>query len=116
MPKETPLQTVKRLYGSKDKLIDSVVDAAKGAGDDVSDLKERLMTASNRKLLRLAAVSQTIKERYGGRDKLIGKLSETVGKAKDSDYVEKLRGLSSARLLDLMGAAERRAKKASARG
>ena len=112
MPKESPLETVKRLYGDRDKLIDDVVAAAKSAGEDASELKDRLVAVSNKKLIRLAAVSKEIKDRYGGREKLVGALGQALGKAKDNDYVEKLRTFSSARLLDMMRTAEKRAKNA----
>lgn len=113
MAKETPLQAVKRLYGSKDKLIESVVGVAKQAGEDAAEVKERLVSASNKKLLRLAEVSKQIKDDYGSKDKLADALAKALGRAKDSDYVTKLKGLSATRLLDMMKAAGRRARKAS---
>lgn len=114
MAKETPLQAMKRLYGNKEKLIDSVVEVAKGAGEDVAEVKDRLVSVSNKKLLKLATVGKSIKDKYGSRDKLVASLSSSLGKAKDKDYVEKLKGLSSARLLDMMKAAERRIRRQSA--
>jgi hypothetical protein len=112
MAKETPLQAVKRLYGSKEKLIDQVVDLARDADEDAGEVKERLATVSNKKLLRMADVGKRVKDKYGNRDKLVDALGESLGKAKDSDYLASLRTLSSARLLDLMRAAERRARAA----
>jgi len=109
MTKETPLQAVKRLYGNKDKLIESVIDVAKDAGEEVSEVKERLVSVSNKKLLRLAEVSKQLKEQYGGsKDKLADALAATLGRAKDSDYVAKLRTLSAPRLIGLMRAASKR--------
>ncbi len=114
MAKETPLQAVKRLYGNKEKLIDSVVDVARGASEEAAEVKDRLVSVSNRKLLKLASVGKSIKDKYGTRDKLVASLSGSLGKAKDKDYVEKLKGMSSARLLDMMKAAERKIRKQSA--
>jgi len=111
MPKETPLQAVKRLYGTKEKLVDGLVDAAKGAGEEAAEVKQRLLSASNSKLLRLAKVTKSIKDQYGGRDKLVGSVAGALGKAKDNDYVTKLGSFSSGRLLDMVRAAERRVKK-----
>jgi hypothetical protein len=111
MAKETPLQAVKRLYQSKDKLIDKVVDVAREAGEEASEVKERLATASNKKLLRLAEVGKTVKDQYGSKDKLADALGKALGKAKDKDYVARLRSFSSARLLDMMRSAGRRAKR-----
>jgi len=114
MAKETPVQAVKRLYGSKEKLIEQVAEVARSAGEEAGEVKERLITVSNQKLLRLAEVGKVIKDRYGSRDKLVSSLSQALGKAKDKDYVEKLRSLSPGRLLDMMKSAERKARQKSA--
>jgi hypothetical protein len=111
MAKETPLQAVKRLYGSKEKLIDSVVEFARGAGEDAAEVKERLVSVSNQKLLRIAEVGNAIKTKYGSRDKLVDSLSGVLGVSKDKDQVEKLRSHSSARLLDMIKSAERRVRR-----
>jgi negative regulator of replication initiation len=111
MAKESPIQTVKRVYGSKDKLIDSVASSLKAVGDDASDAKERLRAVSNSKLLKLAAVTTAVKEKYGNRDKLVSALATTLGRAKDSDYVTKLKTLSTTQLFDLSKTAGRRSKK-----
>jgi hypothetical protein len=108
MAKETPLQAVKRQYGGKDKLIDAVVDDAKYDDEDAGEARERLKSVSNSKLLRLARVSAIVREKFGSRDKLIEGLSATLGRARDNDYINKLRTLSSARLLDVMKSAQRR--------
>jgi hypothetical protein len=111
MAKETPLQAVKRLYQSKDKLIDKVVDVARGADEDIAEVKERLATVSNKKLLRLAEVGNAVKEKYGSKDKLVAALTQAVGKAKDADYAARLGRYSTTRLLDMMQAAERRVRR-----
>jgi hypothetical protein len=108
MAKETPVQAMKRLYGSKEKLIEQVVDVAKSAGEEASEVKDRLVAVSNQKLLRLAEVGKVIKDKYGSRDKLVVSLSSALGKAKDKDYVEKLKGYSPSRLLDMMKTVERK--------
>jgi len=113
MAKETPLQTVKRLYGSKEKLVDGLVDVAKSAGEEAAEVKSRLLAVSNKKLLRMAEVSKQVKDRYGDRDKMVDALVSTIGRAKDNDYVAKLRTLSTGRLFDMVSAAERRVKRAS---
>jgi hypothetical protein len=114
MAKETPLQAVKRLYGSKDKLIDKLVDVARDGDEDEGEVKERLGTVSNKKLLRLADVSKLVKDKYGTRDKLVDTLTKSLGKAKDADYGVRLRTISTARLLDLARAADRRTKRSTA--
>jgi hypothetical protein len=111
MANETPLQAVKRLYQSKEKLIDKVVDVAREADEEVAEVKERLATVSNKKLLRLAEVGKSIKEKYGSKDKLVAAVSQAVGKAKDKDYVARLKQYSSSRLLDMARGAERRVRR-----
>lgn len=106
--KETPLQTMKRRFGSKEKLVDSLVDAVKEAGEEAAEVKDRLLKASNKKLLRLAEVSSTVKDKYGSKDKLAEALGTAMGRARDNDYVNKLRTYSQAKLLDMMRAAQRR--------
>jgi hypothetical protein len=106
MAKETPLQAVKRLYGSKDKLIDKLVEVARGPDEDAGEVKERLATVSNQKLLRMAEVGKRVKDKYGSRDKLVDSLCKSLGKSKDKDYQASLSNLSTARLLDLMRAAD----------
>ena len=110
MPKETPLQTMKRLYDSKDKLVETVAKALKTSDEDLSAVKERLKTASNRKLLRLAEITSAVGDKYGGVDKLVDQLASGLGRAKDSDYVAKLRTKSQGSLLDMMRVVERRAR------
>jgi len=111
MAKETPLQAVKRLYGGKEKLIEKLVDAARGTDEDAGEVKERLATVSNKKLLRMAEVSALIKDKYGSRDKLVDAVGKSLGKAKDADHAARLRTISSARLLDIARAADRRARR-----
>jgi hypothetical protein len=112
MTKETPLQAVKRRFGSKETLVDSIADAVRGASEDAAQAKERLKTLSNKKLLRLAEITQSVKDNYGGsKDKLVDALSQSLGRAKDNDYVTKLRTFSTARLLDMKRAADRRGRR-----
>jgi hypothetical protein len=108
---ETPLAAVKRLYGSKDKLVGSIVGVLRAGDEDEGDLKQRLLSASNQKLLRLADVAKTVSDKYGSKEKLAETLAATVGKAKDSDYITKLKSLSAPRLLDMMTAASKKAPK-----
>ena len=115
MAKETPLQAMKRLYQSKEKLIDKVIDVAREADEEKDAVVERLSSVSNKKLLRLAEVGKVVKDKYGGsKDKLVAAVCQAVGKAKDKDYVARLSSYSAARLLDLVQSAERRTRRAAA--
>ena len=109
--KETPLATVKRLYGNKDKLIETVSKALSDLGEQSEGMRERLRSASNKKLLRLAEATKEVKEKYGSKDKLIAALTSAMNKAKDNDFVNRLSDMSLTRLLDLMRTAEAQAKK-----
>ncbi len=114
--KETPLQTVKRVYGGKDKLVEAVVKALKSVGEEVEgDDTEDLQAASNKKLLRLHTIATAIAERYGDKDKLIDALATAEGKSKDEPFKDSLNGLSLGRLLDQVTSAERRARRKSSR-
>ncbi len=110
--KESPLAAVKRLYESKEKLVDSLAaDLAKESDDESKgELKQRLLSVSNKKLLRLAEALQTVKSKYNDRDGLVRAVS---GDTKDQDYVNKLHTYSLQRLLDMAQAAEKRAKRKS---
>jgi len=109
--KETPLQTVKRVYGGKDKLVEAVVKALKAVGAEVEGEDEQdLAAASNTKLLRLHSIATTINERYGDKDKLIAALADLEGKSKDSPFAESRGGHGLGRLLDQVTAAEHRAR------
>jgi hypothetical protein len=115
MTKKSPLQQTKDEFGSKEKLVDKLVSllgsVSKG-DEDKDNLKSRLLAASNKKLLRLLDVAGTIKEKYGSVDKLADATAKALGRAKDAPYVAKLKTFAPARLLDLLRAAEKRAKAA----
>jgi hypothetical protein len=114
--KETPIAALKRLHGTKEKLVSTLVGmlGEQGEGEDAESLKTRLLTASNKQLLHLADVVAEVKKRYGSRDKLIAAIGTAVGQAKDKDYLGKLGSFSLPKLLDLAKAAERRVKRAKA--
>ncbi len=99
--KKTPLQQVKDEHGGKDKLVDKVLGVIERGEDDATELKARLLKASNKKLLRMMAVGSAIKEKYGSAEKLAGAVAEKLGKAKDKDFMNRLGAYSPAKLLDL---------------
>jgi hypothetical protein len=52
----TPLQTVKEKFGSKEQLVSQLVSKLEAQeGESKDEFKARLLTVSNRKLLRLHA-------------------------------------------------------------
>jgi hypothetical protein len=104
---------MKRLYGSKDKLVDAVVDFARDDGEDKAQATERLKVLSNRKLLRIAATAERVKE-IGGRDELAKAVATAEGRGADADYVDKLKTLTPTMQLDRFDAAERRSRRKAA--
>jgi hypothetical protein len=109
--RETPIQKTKRIYGSKEKLVEAVVKALGGLDAGEDDLEERLNGAPNSRLLRLADVAAAVKSRYGTKGKLVDAICAAEGKAKDEDYHERLSSYPLPRLLDLAVSAERRARR-----
>jgi hypothetical protein len=103
---KSPLARVKEEFGGKDKLVDKIVGVL-DAGDEGKDvLRKRLLGVANGKLIRLFSVATRTKQ-AGGHDKLAATTAERLKHGKDKDYVAKLGDLSDARLLDMLGAAER---------
>jgi hypothetical protein len=105
-----PLAKLKAAYGSKESLVGKLVDPLAGKDEDTDALKARLLTASNKQLLRLAKVVETVTKKYGSRDKLVASLGKTLNKAKDADFLAKLSSLSLPKLADMAASHERRAK------
>ena len=105
--KESPLAKVKRVFGTKEKLVDSLVAQIAKDNQDESEeaLKQRLLKVSNQKLLRLANTLKVVGEKHGGKEQLVGKLGAARGKAKDQDYMAKLSKLSLHQLVDMTRAA-----------
>lgn len=102
----TPLQSVKKSFESRAKLVAELAPMVDKLNGDTSDdqVKSRLMGLSNSKLLRLYKVEQKVRERFGDRAKLIAHLVDARKKAgltADETYRAKLETFSKARLLDL---------------
>ena len=104
--KPTPLQTVKKSFGTRADLatqLSTMVD--KRNGDETeAQVKSRLLGLSNRKLLRLYRVEQRVREQYGDKSKLVDQLMDArveAGHTADETLRTKLEGYSKARLLDL---------------
>jgi hypothetical protein len=110
MAKLSPLQNVKKLYGSKDQLISKVAELLTPAeGESREDFAKRLKYVANAKLLRLAQVGEKV-AKLGGVSAIVSKLAELRGHAKDKDYAVKLAKLPLPRLLDAFQGAQRKAK------
>jgi hypothetical protein len=113
MSKLSPLQTVKKLHGTKDQLISKVLEMFTPAeGESREDYAKRLKYVANAKLLRLAEVGANI-TKLGGAATLITKVAELKGQAKDKDFVAKLGTLPLPRLLETYQTLSRKAAKAA---
>jgi hypothetical protein len=99
--KKTPLQLVTDDHGGKGKLVETILGLVETGEESADDVKARLLKASNRKLLRLQAVATAIKDKYGSPDQLADAVAQKLGRAKDEDYVTRLKAYTPARLLDL---------------
>jgi hypothetical protein len=113
MPKKTPLTQVNDTFGGKDKLVDKLV-ALLESDEAKEEVRKRLLSVSNSKLLHLHEVASMVKEKYGSRGKLLDAAAQALGRGKDKDYLAKLESYSTAKLLDVTLIAERRARRAAA--
>ena len=100
--KKTPLQVVNEEHGGKEKLVDSIIGLVEKGDEDKDELKQRLLTSSNKKLIRLLGTLKTVHDQYGSRAKLAEAVAAAKGRAKDADYVRKLGTYASTRLLGMM--------------
>jgi hypothetical protein len=115
MPQKSPLSLVNETFGAKDKLVDKLVALLDRDEEPKAELRKRLLVAANSKLLNLHRVATAVKERYGSREKLVSQAGSLLGHSKDKDFLARLDNQSDARLLDLVTAAERKAKQAAAK-
>jgi hypothetical protein len=111
MSSASPLARVKEEFGGKDKLVDKLVGLVDtGDGESKDDLRKRLLGAANSKLLRLHIVATKVKAQ-GGHDSLASAAATAVGHGKDKDFVAKLESLSNGRLVDILEAGQKKAKR-----
>jgi hypothetical protein len=112
---KTPLQLVNEEHGGKEKLVDKILGNLEPDGEeDKADLRTRLLSASNKKLLRLVRSAQGLKEKYGSKEKLVATVAAALNRAKDADFVRRLDGMTQGRLLDMARTFGRRSGAAAA--
>jgi hypothetical protein len=111
--KKSPFQQVTEKHGSKEKLVDAIVDVLERGEEDADALKKRLQTSSNSKLLKLLAAATQVKQEFGSKEKLVDAILAAMTRQKDADFRQKLLGFTPARLLDLHRSKARAAKKAA---
>ena len=98
-----PFNKVKKQFGSKEKLVDTILGLIKRSADQSKEqFKRTLQSQSNRKLLIMLNREQTVKEQFGTRDKLIEAITKSAkGKADDKDCGKQLGLRTTGQLLDL---------------
>ncbi|MGN6104841.1 MAG: hypothetical protein ACTHU0_07050 [Kofleriaceae bacterium] len=97
-------------HSSKEALAKALAPSLVRGSEDAAAVEAQLKTASNKQLLRLAAVTETVKQKWGSRDKLIAAIGTAQKKSKDKDFLAKLDTYSLPQLLDLAKSSERRAR------
>ena len=103
--KKSPLTEMKEKFKDKDALVERLLGLVELGETTKEEMKSRLLSASNKKLLRLFEVSSEIKAKYGSTQGLAEAAARAMGKAKDKDYVGKLAKLAQrtpSRVLDLV--------------
>lgn len=111
MAQLSPLQRVKRDFGTKEALVDQLVDRAERYDDESSDdFRGRLRRVSNKKLLRLHAVTQRLASDFGGKDALVDAIATLKFPGKgDPDFRASIVGFRASRLLDLHDSLKKKA-------
>lgn len=113
--KKTPLAIVKERFESKQKLVEAVEELATDElWIDRFNEERGLVRVSNAKLLRLHAVLTEVKEKWGSRERLINAILDLDKRSKDEGLRSKYAQYPTPRLLDLVRAATRRARKPQA--
>jgi len=102
MPDLSPLERVRDEHGSKEELVEKVLDIIDVPKDeDPLDVEERIATTSNKKLLRLWDDHQLIEDQFGSKQGLIDKITTAKFPGGNPDYAEKLENYTIPRLVGL---------------
>lgn len=103
MAKASPLQQVKASFGGKEQLVDAIVSLGleHREGEDAQAFRQRLLTVSNGKLLRLHARQSRLKSDFGGKESLVDAIVGMKFTKPNNDYKVKLMSQQITRLLDL---------------
>ena len=100
--KKAPRQIVEERFESREKLVDAILSLM-GDADKDDRTAAKLKGTKNTQLLRIHAVLGEVQDRFGSKDALIEEIAKQkfAGKNAEDGYVEKLRGYTSRRLLDI---------------
>ena len=98
--KKTPMQLVNERFGSRAKLVDAIMPLL---GSSDQNLQTRLMSTSNKKLLRIHETAEIVQNKFGARKELVEKvvaLRYPKGNP-DDGYLKRVEEASLKRLLDM---------------
>jgi len=102
MSQKSPLERVRDEHGSKEELVETVLDIIEIPEDeDPLDVEERISTASNKKLLRIYDCHELVQEQFGSRQGLIDKITTAKFPGGNPDYTRKLEEFHLPRLVGL---------------
>ena len=102
MAKLTPVQEVRERFGSKEALAQKLLKVLdKGEDLDDAEFERRILTASNKQLLRLHEVHEILTGRFGSKESLVDAIVKLKFPEGNSPYRDKLMTLRATRLLDL---------------
>jgi len=99
--KKSPKQRVEERFESREKLVKTLLEMMGETAEQGTSA--RLQGARNRQLLRLHEVLSEVQRRFGSKEGLVEEVARQKfgGRTPDAAYVEKLRGYTPKRLLDL---------------
>ena len=102
MADQSPLERVREEHGSKEELVEKVLEVLEFPEDeDPLDVEERISTASNKKLLRLWDYHELVQDQFGSKKGLIDKITTAKFPGGNPDYAEKLSNHKLTRLVGL---------------
>ncbi|MFB6262097.1 MAG: hypothetical protein ABEL76_00540 [Bradymonadaceae bacterium] len=102
MSKRSPLERVRDEHGSKEELIDKVLDELEVPEDeDPLDFEERIEKVSNEKLLRIWDNLQLVEENFGSKQGLVDKIVTAKFPGGNPDYADKISGYTINHLVGL---------------
>lgn len=111
MAKLSPLQQVKKDHGSKDALVDKLVDRVERYDDESSeDFRVRLRGVSNKKLLRLHAAATRVESEFSNKEGLVNAVAALKFSGKgNEDFRNSIAGHRITRLLDMHDSLKKKA-------
>ena len=98
--RKSPMQIVREQYGSREQLVNTIMPLLETKDDDT---RSKLMSTSNKKLIRIHETAVRMNEKFGTRKNLVEKITELrYGKnTPDDGFLKRVNEASAKRLLDM---------------